>query len=125
MKNVAFWDVTRRGSCKNRRLGGTYHHRHQGEKNQRARSNVNIDYQLNVFMSSFSVEENYVRLNVLTAVTMNNAVLWLVVTANVPSSPIFVNLMIEAIRSSETSVHTRAKRRHIPEDGIPHTIYSL
>jgi hypothetical protein len=27
-------------------------------------------------------------------------------------------LKMEAIRSSETSVHTRSTRRHIPEDGI-------
>jgi hypothetical protein len=27
---------------------------------------------------------------------------------------------MEAIRSSETSVHTRSKRRHIQEDGILH-----
>jgi hypothetical protein len=36
----------------------------------------------------------------------------------VPSSPIFVTLMMEAIRSPETSVLTRAIRRNIPEDGI-------
>jgi hypothetical protein len=28
--------------------------------------------------------------------------------------------MMEAIRSSETPVLTRATRRQIPEDGIPH-----
>jgi hypothetical protein len=27
-------------------------------------------------------------------------------------------MKMEAIRSSETSVHTRSTRRHIPEDGI-------
>jgi hypothetical protein len=41
------------------------------------------------------------------------------VTANIlPSSPILVTLLMDAIRSSETSVLTRATRRPIPEDGI-------
>jgi hypothetical protein len=43
------------------------------------------------------------------------------VTANdVPSSPILITLMMEAIRSSETLVLIRATRRHIPKDGILH-----
>jgi hypothetical protein len=33
----------------------------------------------------------------------------------------FSNLKMEAIHSSETSVHTRSTRRHIPEDGILHS----
>jgi hypothetical protein len=39
----------------------------------------------------------------------------------VPSSPILVTLMMEAIRSSETSVATRVIRRNIPEHGILHS----
>jgi hypothetical protein len=43
------------------------------------------------------------------------------VTANVPSSPILVILMTEAICSPETFVLTGATRRNITEDGILHS----
>jgi hypothetical protein len=48
----------------------------------------------------------------------------LLVTASVvPSSPSLVTLMKEALSSSETSVLTRATRRHLAEDGIPQAKY--
>jgi hypothetical protein len=43
------------------------------------------------------------------------------VTANVPSSPILVILIMEALSSSETSIPTRDTRRNILEDGILHS----
>jgi hypothetical protein len=40
---------------------------------------------------------------------------------NIPSSPILVTLIMEALDSSETSVLTRVLRRNVPEDSILHS----
>jgi hypothetical protein len=42
------------------------------------------------------------------------------VTANVPSSPILVTLLMDALNSSETSVLTRSTRRNILEEAVFH-----
>jgi hypothetical protein len=72
------------------------------------------------------VRNEDVRFEVFTVVTMKNAVLVflrsvrpLLVTDNVvPSSPILVTLMMEALGSSDMSVLTRTTRRNIPENGV-------
>jgi hypothetical protein len=47
--------------------------------------------------------------------------LLLLVTANIPSSPILATLMMEETHSSETSVFTRATQQNTSEDGILHS----
>jgi hypothetical protein len=44
MKNVVCWDVTPCGSCKNRRLGGTWRLLHQDDKNRWSRNNTSCNW---------------------------------------------------------------------------------
>jgi hypothetical protein len=100
MKNVVFWDVTPCGSCKNRRLAGTYCLHLQGEKNRRSRSNDISNQQKKPVVFLRSVRSLLIAPNV------------------VPTSPILVRMNMESMGSSETWVLTRATRRNTQEDGI-------
>jgi hypothetical protein len=54
----------------------------------------------------------------MTITIFLHSVLQFLVTANIPSSPIFITPMLEAIHSSVTSVLTRAARHSIKQDAI-------
>jgi hypothetical protein len=110
MKNSVFGDVTSCDSYKNRCFRGTHCLHHHSDRTWRATSNVSSNWQPKL------AGKKYYTLH--TTITFLRSVLQFLVTANVvSSSPILVALMIEAIRSSETSVmsHVRShpKRRHL------------
>jgi hypothetical protein len=107
LKNAVCWDVTPCSPCKNRPFEATYRLHHRGTRIG----------ELGATLAITSNRSTQRRHRVLLS-----SVLRLLVTANVvPSSPILVILMMEAIRCFERSVLARATLRNIPEDGILHS----
>jgi hypothetical protein len=119
MKNGVVWDVTPFGSCKNGRFGGTL----------LVTANVVLVTLMKEAISSSETSGltratwRNIPEDVILHLVFLRSMRWLLVTASVlPSSPILVTLMKEAISSSETSVLTRATWRNIPEGIILRTL---
>jgi hypothetical protein len=60
---------------------------------------------------------------ILCHIVFLRSMLQMLVTADIPSSPVLVTLMMETILSYKTLVLTRATWCNIPEDGILQSLY--
>jgi hypothetical protein len=94
MKNAVFWDVKTCGSCKNRRFGGTYGIHNQGDRIRELGTTLAVTSNRRTLRRTTITENHIVFLG---------SVRRLLVTANVvPSSAIFLTLMMEELNFSET-----------------------
>jgi hypothetical protein len=129
MKNAVF-RMWRRVSCQNRLFGWTCGLHLQSAFSELGTVSVVNNCESQSFGGTYLFiirVERISKLGTLPVITNGSAhylvflrsVFQLLVTANVvPSSMILSTLIMEVIRSSETSVLTTATRRHIPEDSI-------
>jgi hypothetical protein len=99
-ENAVFCDVTTCGSCKNRRLL------------ERIAFIIRVTW-IDEIETTLALTSNWS--------TLRRSAMYIAFLRSVLQLPILVILMIEAIRSSGTSVLTRATRHHIPVDGNLHS----
>jgi hypothetical protein len=74
-------------------------------------------------LKSYTTESLFEGIEYILYLVFLRSWLRLLVTANVPSSPILVTLMMKAIHSSEATVFIRGTCRNIPEDSILQCIF--
>jgi hypothetical protein len=116
--------MLRRVSYKNRRFGRARNKAVTSNRSTRRRNTIYTVLYTKLYMLHYTFV-NYIYSIIIYIVFLRSLLLLLVTAKVVPSSPILVILIMEAIRCAETSVLTTSARRHIPEDGILHGAVTL